>query len=64
MEQELIAKTDKQLGICLRFLYGQNIICSASPREVSKNKLEFVILFTVDDKKFQELERQYTLLIS
>ena len=59
---ELLAKSDRQLGMCLRMLYDEGM---SGPLDVhseinDKGKMEFHVLLPVDDETF-ELFMQYHL---
>ena len=62
--QELLAKTPKQLGICLKLLYSENVEFKVGIRENKKLKIEYPIIVDVDQKKFDELKVTYMMLIS
>lgn len=62
---ELLAKSDHQLGMCLRMLYAEGIR-SSIPVHSAKNekgKMEFLVTVPVDDAQFEVLERRYQTLI-
>ena len=59
---KLLAKSDRQLGMCLRMLYDEGM---PGPLDVhseinDKGKMEFHVLLPVDDETF-ELFMQYHL---
>ena len=59
MAHELLAKSDHQLGMCLRMLYAEGIR-SSIPVHSAKNekgKMEFLVTVPVDDAQFEVLER-------
>lgn len=65
MAHELLAKSDHQLGMCLRMLYAEGIR-SSIPVHSAKNekgKMEFLVTMPVDDAQFEVLERRYQTLI-
>ena len=65
MAHELLAKSDHQLGMCLRMLYAEGIR-SSIPVHSAKNekgKMEFLVTVPVDDAQFEVLERRYQTLI-
>ena len=65
MAHELLAKSDHQLGMCLRMLYAEGIR-SSIPVHSAKNekgKMEFRVTVPVDDAQFEVLERRYHALI-
>ena len=65
MAHELLAKSDHQLGMCLRMLYAEGIR-SSIPVHSAKNekgKMELLVTVPVDDAQFEVLERRYQTLI-
>ena len=65
MAHELLAKSDHQLGMCLRMLYAEGIH-GPLPEKRKKNekgKMEFLVTVPVDDAQFEVLERRYQTLI-
>lgn len=65
MAHELLAKSDHQLGMCLRMLYAEGIR-GPLPVHSAKNekgKMEFLVTVPVDDAQFEVLERRYQALI-
>ena len=65
MAYELLAKSDHQLGMCLRMLYAEGIR-GPLPVHSAKNekgKMEFLVTVPVDDAQFEVLERRYQTLI-
>ena len=65
MAHELLAKSDHQLGMCLRMLYAEGIrgplpVHSANNE---KGKMGFLVTVPVDDAQFEVLERRYQALI-
>ena len=66
MAHELLAKSDEQLGLCLRMLYDEGI-CGPLDVRTTKNKkgkVEFYVVVPADDAQFEVLERRYQILIS
>lgn len=61
---EFIAKNPKQLDLCLRLLYAEDIPFNVRIRESNKKKIEYVIAVTVDDSFMAKLEERYRILIS
>ena len=58
---ELLAKSDRQLGMCLRMLYAEGI---RGPLPVhseinDKGKMEFHVLLLVDDETFERLQKRF-----
>ena len=65
MAHELLAKSDHQLGMCLRMLYAEGIR-GPIPVHSAKNekgKMELLVTVPVDDAQFEVLERRYQTLI-
>ena len=57
MAHELLAKSDHQLGMCLRMLYAEGIR-SSIPVHSAKNekgKMELLVTVPVDDAQFEVL---------
>ena len=65
MAHELLAKSDHQLGMCLRMLYAEGIHGPLPVHSVKneKGKMEFLVTVPVDDAQFEVLERRYQTLI-
>lgn len=59
---EFIAKTDKQLGICLRMLYFDNVKYRIELQMTGNGKVIYVITVDVDDTTWAELEAKYNAL--
>ena len=62
---ELLAKSDRQLGVCLRMLYNEGM---PGPLEVhseinNKGKMEFHVLLPVDDGTFERLQKRFEAII-
>lgn len=58
---ELLAKSDRQLGMCLRMLYAEGM---PGPLEVRSNingkgKMEFYVVLPVEDAEFERLKRRF-----
>ena len=62
MAHELLAKSDHQLGMCLRMLYAEGIR-SSIPVHSAKNEKGKMETVPVDDAQFEVLERRYQTLI-
>lgn len=60
--QSFLARTDRQLGLCLRMLYAENIGYSVDVFENEKNRIVFRISVKVSDERMSELERKYHIL--
>lgn len=59
-----LATTDKQLGVCLRMLYADDIQPFVEVVMNDKRKIEFRISATVDDEQMLKLKERYEILIS
>lgn len=61
---ELLARSDRQLGICLRLLYNEGL---RGPLQLhsanSKGKMEFCVSVPVEDAKFDRLEKSFQMMI-
>ena len=62
--RNLIARSPKQLDICLRLLYAEHVIFSVNVQESNKRKIEYMISADVNEDKMAELEEKYRILIS
>lgn len=60
--QSFLAKTDRQLGLCLRMLYSENVSYFVDLFENEKNCIVFRISVKVSEQKMAELERKYHIL--
>ena len=58
-----LAKSDRQLGICLRLLYANGIQGHVTTVMNSKMRIEFHITIT-EMERFVELDAQYRIQIS
>lgn len=57
---ELLAKSDRQLGMCLRMLYDEGMPKLDLHSEINdKGKMEFHVLLPVDDETFERLRKQF-----
>lgn len=65
MEHELLAKSDHQLGVCLRMLYAEGLYgpLKVHSEKNAKGKMEFHVILPVDDAQFEVLQRRYQTLI-
>lgn len=59
-----LAKNDKQLGICLRMLYADDIQPFVKTVMNEKGKIEFHVKIQADDSLFQMLDERYKVPIS
>lgn len=60
----LLAVNNKQLGICLRMLFAENLDYIVKTVLNSRNKIEFHISVDTDEQTFQMLRERYEILIS
>lgn len=60
----LRAVNDKQLGLCLRMLYAENVAYFVDTVMNSKNKIEFHIRVSADEGVVEKLKERYEILIS
>lgn len=59
----LNAKTDKQLGMCLRMLYAEGITeMIVKPLLNEKHKVEFHVVLDVEESEFNTLKNRYETL--
>ena len=57
---ELLAKSDRQLGMCLRMLYDGGMPRLDLNSEINdKGKMEFHVLLPVDDETFERLQKRF-----
>ena len=64
MDYYFTAVNDKQLGICLRMLFADNIQGFVKTIKNSKNKIEFHISINADEELFKELDERYKIMRS
>lgn len=62
--KEFIAKNAKQLNLCLRMLYAENVSFAVTVKETDKRKIIYGVSVQVDDETFQQLKEKYRILIS
>ena len=61
---ELLAKSDRQLGMCLRMLYDEGMSKLDLHSEISdKGKMEFHVLLPVDDETFERLQKRFETMV-
>lgn len=61
---ELLAKSDRQLGMCLRMLYNEGLTSLDLHSEINKKgKIEFHVLLPVDDETFEHLQNRFETVI-
>lgn len=59
----LIAKNPKQLDLCLRLLYAENIRFMVEVIKNDKQKVMYEICVNIDGEAFKKLENKYRTLI-
>lgn len=64
MERYFRAVNDKQLGICLRMLYAEQLDPFVKVVLNEKDKIEFHIRINADEQLYDELIERYKILIS
>lgn len=62
---ELLARSDRKLGMCLRMLYDEGM---PGPLELQsaingKGRMEFRVMLPVDDAKFEQLKKRFETMI-
>lgn len=61
---ELLAKSDRQLGMCLRMLYDEGMPKLDLHSEINdKGKMEFHVLLPVDDETFERLRKRFETMV-
>lgn len=61
---ELLAKSDRQLGMCLRMLYDEGMPRLDLHSEINdKGKMEFRVLLPVDDETFERLQKRFETMV-
>lgn len=60
----LYAKNPKQLDICLRLLYAEDINFIVRVKETEQLKIIYHVLIDVDQERFEELKNKYRIMIS
>ena len=61
---ELLAKSDRQLGMCLRMVYDEGMSKLDLHSEISdKGKMEFHVLLPVDDETFERLQKRFETMV-
>ena len=59
----LVAKNDKQLGVCLKFLYSEKESFKVDVFMNEKQKIEYHIVVETNETHFHELKAKYETLI-
>lgn len=60
----LIARTDRQLGICLRLLYAENVEFLVKVDRTKTGKIVYVVSVIADEAIAADMEKKYAILIS
>lgn len=60
----IIAKTDRQLGICLRMLFPEQKSFTPEPYLNDKGKMEYRIPVELDDDRYEYYRQTFETLIS
>lgn len=61
---KLVAKSDRQLGMCLRMLYNEGMSSLDLHSEINaKGKMEFHVLLPVEDETFEHLHKRFETMI-
>ncbi len=60
----LYAQNPRQLGICLKLLYSENISWIVDIYEDNKGRIRYKISVQAEDIKFDEIKEKYRILIS
>lgn len=58
-----IAKNDKQLGLCLKLMYAEQVDCNVELELNGKNRVIYMIHVDVSCDAYAELEAKYRILI-
>ncbi len=64
MNYEFIARTPKQLDICLRLLYAENIRFMVEVQETNNHKIIYAVKALTEAQRISELKETYRILIS
>lgn len=63
--QSFLATSDKQLGICLKMLYAENLNeCAVKIHLNQKQKVVYEICIRVDEAYYEVLKQRYKILIA
>ena len=60
----ILAKGDKQLGICLRMLYPEQTRFKINPVLNERRKMEFQVFVDLDDDRFEHYKNTFDTLTS
>lgn len=63
-DRKLIAKNDRQLGTCLRYLFAKEELFVVTVNRAENGKVYFAIEVFVEPGHFDELKNEYEILIS
>lgn len=64
MVEYFLATNDKQLGVCLRMLYAENIQPFVETVMNEKNKIEFHVSINANEDTKEMLNERYQIMIS
>ncbi|MEY8515373.1 hypothetical protein AALC25_00325 [Lachnospiraceae bacterium 29-84] len=62
--KEFIAQNPKQLDLCLKLLYSENLEFIVKVDETEKRKIFYKICVKVEGQMYEELKEKYRILIS
>lgn len=57
------AKNDRQLGLCLKLLFAEQIPSQVDIELTKKDKVIYLISVSVDEETWHKLESKYKILI-
>lgn len=60
----LVARNPKQLDLCLRLLYAENVDFVVKVNETEKRKIFYTIYVKTDEHNYELLREKYRILIS
>ena len=59
-----VAKSNKQLGTCLRALHAIKNVSKVDISKTENDKLEYHVFADVSDEEFKQIEQSYKIMIS
>jgi hypothetical protein len=62
--KEFEARNPKQLDLCLRLLYAENVTFTVRITETEKRKIVYMINVNADNQVHEALREKYRILIS
>ena len=62
--REFIAKNSKELGICLKLLYAENVKFYVDVHENDKKKIYYSIEVDTDEQRREAIREKYRILTS